>query len=120
LTGHTGFVASLAIGRIGDRDVIVSGSDDHTVRMWDAASGQPRGEPLTGHTDLVRAVMIGRISKRDVIVSASFDHTLRVWDLAGGRSMVIDLLGAAEAVAVTEDGNRLCVAAGHTICMFEA
>ena len=40
----------MAIGRIGDRDVIVSGSWDQTVRVWDAATGQPRGDPLTGHT----------------------------------------------------------------------
>ena len=30
---------------------IVSGSDDKTVRVWDAATGQPVGQPLTGHTD---------------------------------------------------------------------
>ena len=40
----------MAIGRIGDRDVIVSGSVDGTVRVWDAATGRLRGDPLTGHT----------------------------------------------------------------------
>ena len=29
---------------------IVSGSGDNTVRVWDADTGQPLGEPLTGHT----------------------------------------------------------------------
>ena len=61
----------MAIGRIGDRDVIVSGSWDKTVRVWDAAIGRPRGEPLTGHTGSVNAVAIGRIGDRDVIVSGS-------------------------------------------------
>ena len=42
--------------------------------MWDAATGQPRGDPLTGHTDWVTAVAIGRIGDRDVIVSGGDDR----------------------------------------------
>ena len=30
---------------------LVSGSGDDTVRVWDAATGQPIGEPLRGHDD---------------------------------------------------------------------
>ena len=33
---------------------LATGSDDHTVRLWDAATGQPVGQPLTGHTDASR------------------------------------------------------------------
>ena len=69
LTGHTGVVFAVAVGRAGDRDVIVSGSDDGTVRVWDAATGQPVGQPLTGHTGGVSAVAVGRAGDRDVIVS---------------------------------------------------
>ena len=32
---------AVAVGRAGDRDVIVSGGDDGTVRVWDAVTGQP-------------------------------------------------------------------------------
>ena len=28
-------------------------SDDRTVRLWNADTGQPLGAPLTGHTDAV-------------------------------------------------------------------
>jgi len=31
----------------------VSGSDDHTVRVWDLATDAPVGEPLAGHTNSV-------------------------------------------------------------------
>jgi WD40 repeat protein len=120
VTGHTDRVAAVAIGRVGGRDVIVSGSHDHTVRVWDAATGQPHGDPLTGHTDRVTAVAIGRVGDRDVIVSASEDNTVRIWDFAEGGSLVIDLLGTAAAATLTKDGRNLCASAGHTICLFEA
>ena len=37
----------------GDGRTIVSGSDDKTVRVWDATTGQLR-HTLEGHTDTVR------------------------------------------------------------------
>ena len=30
--------------------LLVSGADDHTIRIWDAMSGVPIGEPLRGHS----------------------------------------------------------------------
>ena len=74
----------MAIGRAGDRDVIVSGSDDRTVRVWDAVTGTRLGAPLAGHDGAVSAVAIGRAGDRDVIVSGSDDKTVRVWDAVTG------------------------------------
>ncbi|KAG0700941.1 hypothetical protein DFH29DRAFT_589765 [Suillus ampliporus] len=34
---------------------IMSGSSDKTVRLWDAAMGQPVGGPFQGHTDSVNS-----------------------------------------------------------------
>ena len=36
--GHDGWVTAVALGRAGDRDVIVSGSYDGTVRIWDVTA----------------------------------------------------------------------------------
>ncbi|KAJ7443867.1 WD40-repeat-containing domain protein, partial [Mycena latifolia] len=76
LQGHTGQVWSVAFSSDGKK--IVSGSSDHTVRIWDAESGAAVKEPLQGHTDWVRSVAFSPNGKR--IVSSSNDHTVRIWD----------------------------------------
>jgi WD40 repeat protein len=67
--------------------VVVSGSSDATVRVWDAATGAQQGDPFTGHTDTVNAVAIGKLGGRTVVVSGSSDKTVRVWDAATGISV---------------------------------
>ncbi len=70
-------MTSVAFSPDGHR--IVSGSDDNTVRLWDAATGQPIGQPLTGHNAPVASVAFSPDGKR--IVSGSDDHTLRLWPM---------------------------------------
>ena len=64
------------------RDPLASGSDDHTVRLWDAATGQPVGQPLAGHDDAVTSVAFSPDGTR--LASGSDDNTVRLWD-AGDR-----------------------------------
>ena len=73
---HESWVNAVAVGRAGDRDVIISGSDDGTVEVWDAVTRDPVGAPLAGHDDSVNAVAIGRAWDRDIIVSGSDDRTV--------------------------------------------
>jgi WD40 repeat protein len=87
LAGHTDGVNAVAIGRAGDRDLIISGSADKSVRMWDAITGRPIGAPLDGHDGEVNAVAIGQAKDRDVIVSGSDDRTVRIWDAATGEHL---------------------------------
>jgi WD40 repeat protein len=39
-----------------DGTQIVSGSADHTIRIWNAQTGAPVGQPLEGHTNTVESV----------------------------------------------------------------
>ncbi|KAG2358212.1 WD40-repeat-containing domain protein [Suillus spraguei] len=80
LMGHTGAVWSVSFSPDGTR--IVTGSSDSTVRLWDAGTGEPVGEPLRGHTDLVLSVSFSPDGTR--IVTSSQDRTVRLWD-AGTR-----------------------------------
>jgi WD40 repeat protein len=80
------WVNAVAIGRAGDRDVIISGSNDHMIWVWDAVTGEPIGGPLAGRDGGVNAVAIGRAGDRDVIISGSEDRTVLVRQHRGHRS----------------------------------
>jgi hypothetical protein len=54
LAGHEDVVTSVAFTPDGTR--LASASFDHTVRQWDAATGQPAGV-FSGHSDFVHAVL---------------------------------------------------------------
>jgi len=43
------------VAELDGRPVVISGSSDRTVRVWDLAIGTPAGAPFTGHTGWVRA-----------------------------------------------------------------
>ena len=67
--GHGVAVLSAAFSPDGKR--IVTASSDKTARVWDAATGQPIGEPLKGHDNAVSSAAFSPDGTR--IVTASWD-----------------------------------------------
>jgi len=92
------FFVSVAFGIIDGRPVIVSGSRDAALRLWDARSGAQIGAPLTGHIDRVISVAFGIIDGRPVIVSGSRDAALRLWDARSGAQIGAPLTGHTDSV----------------------
>ncbi|CAK9786055.1 unnamed protein product [Cutaneotrichosporon oleaginosum] len=61
-----------------DEDKIVSASDDHSINIYDTATGALR-KRLDGHEGGVWALEY----KGDTLVSGSTDRSVRIWDLEG-------------------------------------
>ena len=78
LQGHEQNVSAVAFSP--DGRLIVSGSVDNTVRLWDI-QGNPIGEPLQGHENYVSSVTFSPDGK--IIASGSYDNTMRLWDIQG-------------------------------------
>lgn len=110
----------IALGKLGNRPVIVSGELDGTVRRWDLASGGAVGEPLRGHQGWVMSVTLGNLGDRPVIVSGGTDGFVRVWDLASGMPVGDPLRGQqvgghqdwVTAVALGNLGDRPVIVSG--------
>ena len=89
---------------------IVSGEKDHTVKVWDAISGEEIST-LKGHLAPITSVAFSPDGRR--IVSASHDNSIKVWD----ESYVQDILtlrgqfsqsgGGIISVAFSPDGRKL-------------
>ena len=76
-----------------DESTLISAANDHTVRVWDAGSGESIRE-LVGHTQAVLSVAFSPDGRR--LASGSRDQTLRIWDAETGAERR-GPIGAGEA-----------------------
>lgn len=76
-SAHPGGVRAVVAGTIDGVASVVSGGNDHLVRIVDLSSRI--STPLAGHTAPVRSVAIGMLDEKPIIVSGSDDGTIRVW-----------------------------------------
>ena len=93
-----------AVAVTADGRYVVSGSDDHTVKVWELESGRLL-RSLEGHRGWVRAVAVTADGR--YVLSGSNDRTVKVWELESGRLLrsLEGHRGWVRAVAVTADGR---------------
>ena len=108
LKGHSASVTTVRYSPDGSR--IVSGSDDNTIRVWDAKKKSGRRlvcQPITGHTDRVSSVSFSPDGKQ--ILSGSYDKTIRIWDASTGNLLFGPFwghTGIVNSVYFFPDGRR--------------
>lgn len=77
--GHQGEIAEIATAPGG---LIATASRDHTVRLWDAATGVERRR--LPHRAWVRAIAVSPDGR--FLASSSLDDTVRLWDIGSAVS----------------------------------
>lgn len=78
LSGHTGPVRSVAFSPNGE--LILSGAEDNSLRLWDASSGTPL-KSLRGHGSAIRSCAFSPDGKW--VLSGSKDERIRLWNIDG-------------------------------------
>jgi TIR domain-containing protein/WD40 domain-containing protein len=102
LSGHTNSVTAVVFSP--DAKLVLTGSEDNTARLWQAADGTPVAT-LSGHTNSVTAVAFSPDGK--LVLTGSGDNTARLWQAADGTP-VATLSGhtnSVTAVAFSPDGK---------------
>ena len=82
LQGHTNYI--MCVNFNPQSNLIVSGSFDETVRIWDVKTGRCI-KTLPAHSDPVSACCFNRDGT--LIASSSYDGLCRVWDTATGQCL---------------------------------
>lgn len=116
--GHSDQVVSVAWSS--DSKYIVSGSNDTTAQVWEAATGRLITD-YKGHSDVVKAVAWSPDGK--YIVSGSQDGTAQVWEPTTGK-VITDYKGHSgwvDSLSWSPDSNQIVSAgADNTVQIWEA
>ncbi len=104
LTGHTGRINALTVSP--DGQTIATGSADHTVRLWNAATGQPK-LTLAGSQDELSVLAFAPDGK--LIAGGAYDASLNLWGAQTGqlKRTLNQQHAVITALAFAPDGQTL-------------
>ncbi|CAD6934178.1 unnamed protein product, partial [Tilletia caries] len=93
--------------------IIVSGSCDRDVRVWNIKTRQCTFV-LSGHTSTVRCLKV--LDGRPIAISGSRDTNLRIWDLVTGRLLHLCVGHSGSVRCLEAAGNRIVSGSYDNTC----
>ncbi|MBW4615616.1 MAG: serine/threonine protein kinase [Desmonostoc vinosum HA7617-LM4] len=122
LRGHSSMVQAIAISP--DGQIIASGSNDYTIRLWQLSTGKllrHLGRWFSGHNSMVSSVAFSPIyptssSQGGILATGSWDNTIKLWQVNTGKELSTFTGHASwvHSVAFSPDGKFL--ASGSADC----
>jgi coronin-1B/1C/6 len=101
LTGHTGPITDLAWSPFDGQDMLFTGSEDATVRMYGGPEMEALGVLGGVHSRRVTSVTCSEVAK-GMVASAAFDGSLVLWNAENSKSPVRAIATSTSAVSKVE------------------
>jgi WD40 repeat protein len=118
LRGHSAALSVAAFSA--DGSLLVTGSDDRSLRIWDGKTGQPLRQ-LEGHRDSIRAVAFSPDGRR--LLSGGADRSARLFDAVQASPLHAfgGQVGSVRTVLFSPDGSQaLTVDSGDRAWLWSA
>ena len=111
--GHADVVVCTAFSP--DGKLVVSGSLDGRIIVWNAQTGNPALPPLKKHSNAISSLAFSPNGRQ--IASGSFDKSILIWDLTTGQAIAGPFLGHTDsvwAVCFSPDGEQIASGSGDS------
>jgi WD40 repeat protein len=86
LRGHSSMVLAVAVSS--DGQAIATGSNDHTIKLWQLETGKllrTLGGLFSGHSSIVHTVAFSPDGQ--LLASGSWDETIKLWQVSRGKEI---------------------------------
>ena len=105
LRGHTNAISSIDVSQ--DGRLIVTGSIDRTVRLWNTQTGKTV-LTLRGHNSEIYAVKFS--PDNQLVASSGYDGRVILWSVKSGKPLrTLELTSWSVAIAFSPDSRQLAV-----------